>query len=239
MARPRVSTDWTPQTIGRSAAPLREQALEVLRKAILSRDLAPGERLVERELIERLGVSRTTIREALRELESERLIEVIPQRGAVVSALSSEDAADLYEARVAIEALLVRRFVERASDATLTELLEAIDDFANVCNVGGDIRSMLAAKDRFYRVLGAGADSEPLRHILRGLQGRVQFLRATSLSAPGRAQQSAQEIRALGEAIARRDPDGAAALCSSHVQTAARTGLAALATPDPRPKEPR
>src|SRR5690242_3051163 len=96
--------------IGRVAAPLREQVLEALRNAILNFDLKPGERLVERELIERIGVSRTTIREVLRELTAEGLVMVIPQKGAVVYAPSAEEAKDLYAVRAALEALAVRRF---------------------------------------------------------------------------------------------------------------------------------
>src|SRR3954468_11049350 len=98
------------------AAPLREQVSNVLRQAILDFELQPGQRLVERELTDRLQVSRTTIRESLRELTAEGLVQVIPQRGAVVATISREDAADLYDARIAIECLLVTRFIERANE---------------------------------------------------------------------------------------------------------------------------
>jgi len=102
-ASPRRPLDGVSGVVTRSAAPLRAQAASVLREAILSLSLREGERLVERELIDRLGVSRTTVREALRELESEGLVEVIPQRGAVVRTVSPADAADLYGARIAID----------------------------------------------------------------------------------------------------------------------------------------
>ena len=223
-----AAPQWNAPALGRVAAPLREQACEALRQAIISLELPPGYRLVERELIQRLGVSRTTVREALRELESEGLVTVIPQRGAVVASLSAREAADLYEARVAIEALVVRRFVERASDPAITELRTTIDDFTALIERGGDIRQMLAAKDRFYDVLVQGAGSPPLQQLLASLQARVRQLRATSLSQEGRPKRAAKELRNLVDAIAARDVAAAERLCSVHVRAAASTGMDAL-----------
>src|SRR5690348_15344785 len=91
--------------MSRVAAPLRDQVSSALRQAIVERELPPGQRLVERELVDRLQVSRATVRESLRELEAEGLVTVIPQRGAVVATISLQEAADIYEARAAIESL--------------------------------------------------------------------------------------------------------------------------------------
>lgn len=229
MARPRTSSPWAlPAVEARTAAPLRAQTAELLRQSILAQDIAAGERLVERELIERLGVSRTTVREALRELESEGLVEVIPQRGAVVATVSEEDAVDLYEARGVIEGLVVRRFVERAGDDEVAALRDAIEEYAEAARQHLEIRDLLAVKDGFYDILGQGARSATLWQLLSSLQGRVRVLRARSLSQPGRPEQSANELRELGEAIAERDADRASALCGRHLQAAAATGLAAL-----------
>jgi len=214
---------------GRTAAPLRAQAVEVLRSAIMSQHLAEGERLVERELIERLGVSRTTVREALRELESEGLVEVIPQRGAVVATISPSDARDLYDARVAIEAVVVRRFVERADEEAVAALVAAVEAYAAVADDEHEIPEMLAVKDDFYAVLAQGAHAPALSQLLMSLQARVRVLRARSLGQPGRPRASAEELRELVVAIKNRDAERAAELCSSHVLTAAKTGLSAIA----------
>lgn len=222
------AAEWNAPEMGRVAAPLREQATSALRQAIVTFVLPPGCRLVERELIQRLGVSRTTVREAIRQLESEGLVKVIPQRGAVVAVLSAREAVDLYEARVGIEALVVRRFVERAPDAAITLLREAAEEFATVTERGGDIQEMLAAKDRFYDVLVRGAGSPPLQQLLATLQARVRQLRATSLSRSGRAESAAQELLCLVDAIAARDVAAAEHLCSVHVRAAAEIGLEAL-----------
>jgi DNA-binding GntR family transcriptional regulator len=223
-----ATSQWNVPALGRVAAPLREQASEALRNAIVSLELPPGYRLRERELIERLGVSRTTVREALRELESEGLVDVIPQRGAVVATLSAREAADLYEARVAIEALVVRRFVERAPDPAIAELREAVEEFTALSERGGEIRQMLAAKDRIYDVLVRGAGSPPLQQLLGSLQARVRLLRATSLSQDERPKQTAQELHDLLDAIDARDVEAAGLAAEAHVRAAASTGLEAL-----------
>ncbi|MFI7447542.1 GntR family transcriptional regulator [Nonomuraea sp. NPDC049714] len=215
--------------VGRVAAPLREQVLEGLRHAILNFDLKPGERLVERELIEQIGVSRTTIREVLRELTAEGLVVVIPQKGAVVYAPSPVEAQDLYAVRASLESLAVRRFIERASEASVDALRARVDEMERVALGDGDMLALLQAKDRFYDVLLEGAASPTIQDILGGVQARVRLLRATSLSQPGRSVHVIAEIRALVAAIAARDADEATRLCVEHLNRAAATGLKALA----------
>jgi DNA-binding GntR family transcriptional regulator len=214
--------------IGRVAAPLREQVLEGLREAILNFELEPGQRLVERELIDRIGVSRTTIREVLRELTAEGLVTVVPQKGAVVYAPSPEEAEDLYAVRISLEGLAVRRFIERASEDKLEALKATLTELEDVAARDQEMHALLRAKDHFYDVLLDGAASPTIQQILSGVQARVRMLRATSMSQPGRPRQVATEIRALVEAIAARDVDRAVAVCTEHLNRAAATGLEAL-----------
>jgi DNA-binding GntR family transcriptional regulator len=214
--------------VGRVAAPLREQVLAGLRAAILNFDLKPGQRLVERELIEQIGVSRTTIREVLRELTAEGLVVVIPQKGAVVYAPSREEATDLYAVRASLEALAVRRFIERASDDKVEALRETVAAIAAASDGGSGMPALLHAKDRFYDVLLDGAASPTIQQILGGVQARVRLLRATSLSEPGRPREVVEEIRDLVEAIAARDVELAVRLCDVHLSNAAATGIKAL-----------
>lgn len=226
MARPNsLAESWTAEPVGRVAAPLREQVISALRQAILDFNLKPGQRLVERELIEQLGVSRTTIREALRELTSEGLVTVVPQKGAVVATPTLEDAIDLYEVRAALESLVVTRFVERASDAQVERLQAAVERFHDETIRTADIRQILAAKDLFYVVLIEGAASTALQQLLEGIQARVQVLRATSLSEEGRTFAAVRELRAVAEAIAARDAPLAARLTAEHIRAAAETAL--------------
>jgi len=219
---------WTTEPVGRTAAPLREQVIASLRQAIRDFELQPGQRLVERELIEKLGVSRTTIREAIRELSTEGLVTVVPQRGAVVATPSLDDATDLYEVRASLESLVVQRFVERASDEQVQRLVQTVEDLASVTTAATGIREILRAKDHFYAVLIEGARSLALQQLLEGIQGRVQVLRATSLSEQGRPLEVVDELRGIVEAIARRDAKTASKRCAAHVRAASVTALAHL-----------
>ncbi|WP_338051282.1 GntR family transcriptional regulator [Pseudonocardia acidicola] len=214
--------------VGRIAAPLREQVIDGLRTAILEFELQPGQRLVERELIEQIGVSRATIREALRELTAEGLVVTVPQKGAMVYKPSADEARDLYAVRASLEALTVRRFVERASAAHHDRLRATVTTLEQYVAEGAGMHRLLRAKDLFYAELLAGAASPTIEQILAGVQARVRLLRATSMSQPGRAAQMAVEMRALVDAITARDAELASRLCVEHLEHAATTGLAAL-----------
>jgi DNA-binding GntR family transcriptional regulator len=229
-AKGRATGTWANAGIGRIAAPLRDQVLNVVRQAILDFQLVPGQRLVERELIEQLDVSRTTVREVLASLTTEGLVTMVPQKGAIVSVLSPEEAADIYEMRVALEALAVQRFIERASPEQFDQLADSLGYVEAAARKPAHPLDELRAKDRFYEVLLAGAGSVPLTQMLSMLQGRVRALRAMSLSAPGRPVQAAEEIRQVVEAILARDTRRATAACKKHVRNAAKVGLARRAS---------
>lgn len=218
---------WSADQVGRVAAPLREQVATLVRDAILGFKLQPGQRLVERELVEQLGVSRPTVREVLRQLAAEGLVTVVPQRGAIVTTLTAEDAADIYEMRASLEALAVQRFVQRATPEQVAELRVAVDEIARTAD-SSDPLDQLQAKDRFYEVLFRGCGSEPLQQTLAGLQARVRLLRATSLAEAVRPAQAAAELSAVVDAVEAGDAERAAAACAAHVQNASRTALARL-----------
>jgi len=220
-----LATSWPTEPLPRVAAPLREQVTGALRQAILEFHLQPGQRLVERELVEQLGVSRTTVREALRELTSEGLVTVVPGRGAIVSVPSLEDAADLYEVRAALESLVTQRFVVRASDEEIERLAVSVQDYAVVVGDTEDVSRMLAAKDAFYTVLITGARSSTLQQLIEGIQARVQVLRATSLSEAGRSKEVVAELGAVVAAARERDAGKAATAMAAHVRKAAVTAL--------------
>jgi len=217
--------------VQRVAAPLREQVLDLLRQAIVEHRLKPGQRLIERELVEQIGVSRTTIREVLRQLAAEGLVATIPQRGAVVAVPTAEEAAELYEVRAALESLAARRFVEHASESQVAALRAAYEEVARVMSVGdaADTLAMIQSKDLFYDVLLKGSGNRAIHSILSGLTARVSVLRATSMARPGRAQQSLSELEAIVVAIENGDADAAADACARHVEMAARAGQAAPA----------
>lgn len=212
--------------VERTPAPVRAQVLDNLRQAIIERQFAPGQRLIERELVELTGVSRTSVREALRELAAEGLVTAVPNKGTVVASVSAEEARQLYEVRSALEALAGRLFVQNASQAQRAALLRALQRIEKLAAKGAPV---LAAKDAFYDALFEGGGNDALRAVVAGLHARVSLLRWLSLSVAGRPAQSLGELRAIVDAVLENDADAAALACSQHVEAAGRVGLQALA----------
>ena len=212
--------------VERNPAPVRTQVLDNLRQAIVERQLVPGQRLIERELVELTGVSRTSIREALRELAAEGLVTAIPNKGTVVARVSAEEARQLYEVRSALEGLAGRLFVRNATQAQRNALVKALQRIERLAAKGAPL---INAKDSFYEVLFEGGGNEALRSVTAGLHARVSVLRSLSLSVPGRSAQSLQEMRDIVDAVLAGDADAAARACSRHVEEAGRVGLQALA----------
>lgn len=209
------------------AAPVRQKVVEALRGAITAGRFAPGERLTERKLCELTGVSRVSVREALRQLESEGLIEIQPNRGPLVSRLSKQDAVSLYQMRGALEALAARLFAAAASDQKIEELAAAVSLLQKAYK-RRDIEAIVLGKRRFYDVLIEGSGNRMIGATLNTMYARINQLRRLSLSSPRRAPQSMREIRAVLAAIRRRDPDAAYAASLHHVEQAARAALANL-----------
>lgn len=226
--------------IRRTAAPLRQQVLERLRLQIIKGDLAPGTRLIERKLIEMLGVSRTVVRETLRQLESEGLIAIIPNRGPVVRELTLAEAIDLYQIRGVLEGLAARLFVDKAGVGQMRSLADALDLVAEAY-AGSDTLAVLEAKNRFYDALFEGASSSTLSEMLAALHGRIRRWRALGLThpdrSPGRSGESVHNLRLTFAAIHRRDADAAERALREEVNRAAAEvvrllGYAAAATVD-------
>lgn len=206
------------------AAPVRAQVVEAIRAEIISGALKPGQRLVERELCERLDVSRNTIREACRQLEAEGFLVIPPHKGPVVAQLSDAEARAIYEVREALECFAVRLFVERAPDEKVRRLQDAFGKL-ETAHRSGRVSSMLTAKNRFYDVLYSGAQNDVLHAQARLLHGRLAQLRARSLAHPGRPTTSIEEIEAVVAAIAARDADTASARWREHIHNAAAVAL--------------
>ncbi|TAM58069.1 GntR family transcriptional regulator [bacterium] len=213
------------------AAPLRQQVFERLRDAITSCRFLPGQRLIERELCELLGVSRTSVREALRQLESEGLITSVPHRGPIVATVSLEEAESIYEVRAVLEALAGRLFAERANTAQRRELDAAFEQI-KIDFKRSDAQSRLSAKTHFYAILMDGSGNEILMGQLKAIQGRITLLRATSLSSPGRSQKTLKELERIMAAIDARDGNAAWKACLDHVRSAAAVAKHILAERD-------
>jgi len=210
--------------VRRSLAPLREQVLDELRDAIIAGRLAPGARLIERELIDMLGVSRTVVREALRQLQSEGLIAEDARKGMLVRALTPGEAKDLYAIRALLEGLAARLFVQNASRDELKALADALERTARAYDKG-DPNAILHAKNEFYQRLFEGAGSETLSSMLGMLHARIWRWRALGLShaqrSARRSRESVRALRALLAAIRARDAARAEAIMRDESNRAA------------------
>jgi len=212
----------------RVAAPLRQELINQIRSSILVFEYRPGSRLVERTLCDRYGVSRTVVREALRQLEAEGLVTIVPNRGPVVAVLSHADAVALFEVRGDLEALAARLFATRATQEERRRLEQSVEEVA-AAFAAGDLQVALTAKDSFYEALFAGAHNEIMTGILLGLHARVQLLRGVSLRATGRQPETLKEIRRICELAVAGNAEEAAAAAAFHVEQAASVALHEMA----------
>jgi DNA-binding GntR family transcriptional regulator len=209
------------------AAPVRQQVSSVLRTAIMSGRFQPGQRLIERDLCELIGVSRPSVREALRQLEAEGLVNSVPNRGPVVARVSRADAASIYEVRGVLEALAAKLFAERATEAQIAELGRTASALGAACR-SGNVDRIIETKARFYQVLFQGSGNNVIPQMVRTMNDRVNLLRRTSLSVPERLPESIREIRVIVEAIKRRDGEKAFTASLAHVKAAADAALPLL-----------
>ena len=207
---------------------VRDRALEEVRNAILSGELAPGTRLIEREMCAAMGISRASVREMVRLLQAERLIDVEPRRGPTVATLSAKQAAELYEIRAMLEGLLVRRFTERATEADIAALRGIFTEVQHAADQQ-DARLIVTLMLRFNDQLMAVAQHDIAREILGGLNARINWLRLRAMARPGRTATSLGEIHAVLDAIAVRDPERAARLMMRSVENAREAALEQLA----------
>src|SRR5580698_7752568 len=122
----------TNRQVLRPVSTLRQQVIEGLRLCITDLTFRPGDRLIERELCEMLGVSRTLIREALSQLVAEGLVQIIPHKGPIVAVITKEEAKGLYEVRAVLEALAGRQFTERATNDQRVALMQALKELASI-----------------------------------------------------------------------------------------------------------
>jgi DNA-binding GntR family transcriptional regulator len=205
------------------AAPLRRKISAALRRAIETGELKPGDRLVEKDLCQELNVSRTSLREALRELQAEKLVVAVP-RGLVVAEISEEDAANIYQVRAALEGLVAAQFAQMANALDVDKLKTALQRLEDAYRAR-DFEKILDAKKSFYDAICRGAKNAVVRDLLDHLGSRINQLRATSRQDDKRWIASLTELKKLAGALFARNPKAARAAAIKHVDAAARTAL--------------
>ena len=223
--------DHAPLLIKRKSMTLREKACDALRKAISEHRFPPGTRLVERELCEQLGVSRTSVREALRHLESEHLIEMVPHKGPVVATLTQEEIIEIYDVRCLLEGRACEMFAQTATEEHIDQLEVVFGDLKRAVRQH-DHAKILQIKIEFYRVIFDGSNSNICRKLVESLVSRIGALRQLSLTSPQRDKVMIEEIGRLVAAARRRDAAAMKEACVAHVTSALDTVILQLSKKD-------
>ena len=196
--------------------PLRDVVFYTLRQAILKGELEPGERLMEMQLAEQLGVSRTPIREAIRKLELEGLVLMIPRRGAIVAKITEKDLKDVLEVRASLERLSTKLACERMEEETIEELREAQEAFKAALR--GDNITLQAQKDvEFHDVIYKSTNNLRLIQMLNNLREQMYRYRLEYLKDGTSHQKLVEEHEAIIEALSRRDTEETTNIMVGHV----------------------
>ncbi|HIJ81081.1 MAG TPA: GntR family transcriptional regulator [Desulfuromonadales bacterium] len=211
---------------------LREKILEHIRDAIVSGSLKAGSRVSEPELAERYGISRTPIREAFRQLESEGYLTVIPRRGAVVSEFSQKDVEEFYAIKSIMEGYAARCACTRLSDRDIVRLQSINDKLAELASLN-DIKHFFKVHSDFHDLFIRAADNEKLRELIAGLVTKFQRLRFMSLNIPGRMLISVQEHEKIIEAFRRKDADTAESLVRTNAEYGGKVLIGEVVVPIP------
>ena len=202
--------------------PLRDVVFNTLRKAILRGELKPGERLMEIQLANKLGVSRTPIREAIRKLELEGLVLMIPRKGAEVAQITEKNMQDVLEVRKALEELSVQLACERITPEQVEEMKMAAEDFRKVLK-SGDVTKIAEADVKFHDIIFAATNNQRLITLLNNLREQMYRFRVEYLKQKECYPQLLEEHDKLIALISGGEVEEACELMGCHIDNQAST----------------
>lgn len=210
-----------------SYQPLREVVCEALREAIRNGVLKPGERLMEIQLAEELGVSRTPVREAIRKLELEGYVVMMPRRGTYVASMSIRDINEIFEIRTALESLSNGLAAEHITEEELEHLQRLLVIIGGYIKAG-DIEKIVETDIEFHDLMYHAARNQRLVGIISNLRDQLTRFRTLSMSYPGRLEATIEEHKAIVEAIANGDRKMASKAAEKHMENSEKTLLKAM-----------
>ena len=202
---------------------LKETTLEQLRLAIMTGQLAPGQRLVERTICEQLGVSRTVVRECIRHLESEHLV-TFSAGGSSVAVLESDEIRQIYHLRATLESEAVRHCAEQVTPELVETLQSHLVHIRDNLHAG-DVVEALAHSYAFYEHLFVTAGMTVAWELTERLNGRIGRLRFMTLSTKERATKGPSNLQEIVSNIAKGDSKAAVKACRQHIDEACQMGL--------------
>ena len=210
-----------------SYQPLREVVCESLREAIRSGILKPGERIMEIQLAEELGVSRTPVREAIRKLELEGYVVMMPRRGTYVASMSIRDINEIFEIRTALESLSNGLAADHITDDELEHLQRLLVIIGGYIKEG-NIEKIVETDIEFHDLMYHAARNERLVGIISNLRDQLTRFRTLSMSYPGRLEETLEEHRLIVDAIASGDRKAASRAAERHMENSEKTLLKAM-----------
>lgn len=202
--------------------PLRDIVFQTLRNAIITGELQPGERLMETQLGEKLGVSRTPIREAIRKLELEGLVIMVPRKGAQVTQFTEKDIQDVLEVRAALEALAARIACKRMDDRDFLKLQLAIAEYSYAAK-NRDLEAMIEKDVEFHDIIINATQNDKLIQIFNNLKEQVNRYRITYLKNTEDSETVEAEHLEILAALKNKQEDMASNLASKHIRTQCET----------------
>lgn len=208
--------------------PLRDVVFNTLRQAILKGELKPGERLMEIQLANKLGVSRTPVREAIRKLELEGLVLMIPRKGAEVAEITRQDMEDVLEVRTALEELAVKDACDHITDAQLSELKKASNEFKKALLEGKDLVTCADADMHFHDVILSATNNRRLIQMLDNLSEQMYRYRMEYLKDERTHKTLIEEHDAIRRALKKHDKVKAGAAIRVHIDNQKRSILESL-----------
>ncbi|SDY57673.1 transcriptional regulator, GntR family [Proteiniborus ethanoligenes] len=199
--------------------PIREIVYEELRKAIFDGRIKKGEHLVESIIGEKMEVSRTPVREALRQLEAEGLVSNVPRRGAIVQGITKEDAVEIYDLREVLEGLVVRLSCKNITDEDIIKLKDILKKMEETISKKDD-ESYLNIHGDFNNIIFNRANSKRLQSMMTNIYDYLASLRSISLQKEDRRISALEEHRQIVYALEKRDEEAVEKLAREHVRKA-------------------
>lgn len=207
-----------------SYKPLRDVVVESIRQAIISGQFPPGMRLMELQLAEEMGVSRTPVREAIRKMELEGLVVMIPRRGAYVADISIKDINEVYEVRTALDVLSAGLAAERIDKSEIQEMRELLAEEAALVEAR-DYPKIIDNDTAFHDVIYRASVNTRCMNIISNLREQITAIRGRSMPYPGRVEIMLKEHRAIFDAIAAGKVEKAQEAVRTHMENAEQTLL--------------
>lgn len=203
---------------------IRDSVFTTLRAAILDGKIKPGERVVERNIAEQLGISRTPVREAIRKLEIERLVTHIPRKGVVVVGFSKEDVLEIMAIRTVLEGLICRFAAEKIQEKDLNRMALLLEQMAKEYEQGNN-KKVNQLHDKFHQMIYKAAKSPRIFDLLNTLKEYISKFASVAYTKPGRTLEAMDEHRLILAALRERNALKAEALAISHVENSNKAYL--------------